>query len=188
MDFEHVLKALVDAFGRHEIRYAAIGGFAMGALGAGRMTRDLDFLVDRDDMPRLHEALTQLGYERSASTENVSHYRHADGRWVGIDVLHAFRALARDMITRAAPHPIFRNTASVAIAAPEDVIALKVQAIANNPHRRLQDQADIERLMELYRDRLDWDQVQRYYELFDLGEEGRELRRRFGDVQRRSDT
>jgi hypothetical protein len=145
-------------------------------------------LVDRDDVPRLHEALTQLGYERFSSTENVSQYQHPDARWVGIDALHAFRALARDMLTRTTSYPIFRNTASIRIAAPEDVIGLKVQAIANNPHRRLQDQADIERLMEIYRERLNWDRIQTYYELFDLGEEAKELRRRFGDVQRRSQT
>jgi hypothetical protein len=31
VDFERVLRALLEAFDRHQIRYAAIGGFAMGA-------------------------------------------------------------------------------------------------------------------------------------------------------------
>jgi len=33
MDFELVLKALLTEFDRHQIRYAAIGAFALGFLG-----------------------------------------------------------------------------------------------------------------------------------------------------------
>ena len=183
MDFERVLKTLLEEFERHQIRYAAIGGFALGALGAGRMTRDLDFLVDRDDLPTLHDILLKLGYERFHHTEDISQYRHPDGRWVGLDFIHAFRTLAREMLTRAKPYPIFRNTASIPVAQPEDVIGLKVQAIANNPARHTQDAADIERLLEVYRDRLDWDRVQRFYELFDLGEDVKQLRQRFGHAE-----
>lgn len=183
MDFERVLKTLLDEFDRHQIRCATIGGFALGALGAGRMTRDLDFLVDRDDLAALHASLSKLGYERFNHTENVSQYRHADERWVGLDFLHAFRPVAREMLTRATPYPIFRNTASIPVARPEDVIGLKVQAIANNPQRRLQDQADIEHLVELYRDRLDWPRIQEFYELFEMGEEGKRLRERFDHAQ-----
>lgn len=183
MDFERVLKTLLEEFERHHIRYAAIGGFALGALGAGRMTRDLDFLVDRDDVSALHDALMKLGYERFNHTENLSQYRHADGQWVGLDFIHAFRAAAHDMIARAKPYPIFRDTASIQVVGPEDVIGLKVQAIANNPERRAQDQADIEQLMALYRHQLDWKRIQAYYDLFELGEEGRRLHQRFGDAQ-----
>ena len=41
VDFEQVLRTLLTEFERHEIRYAAIGGFAMGVLGAARATMDL---------------------------------------------------------------------------------------------------------------------------------------------------
>jgi hypothetical protein len=52
VDFERVLKALLAEFERHRIRYATIGGFAMGVLGVPRATADLDFLVHRAEAIR----------------------------------------------------------------------------------------------------------------------------------------
>ena len=44
MDFEIVLKKLIKEFEKNDIRYALIGGFAVGLLGSGRSTMDLDFM------------------------------------------------------------------------------------------------------------------------------------------------
>ncbi len=55
VDFERVLKALLAGFDYQQIRYAAIGGFALGVLGIPRATMDLDFLVQRDDLHKLQE-------------------------------------------------------------------------------------------------------------------------------------
>ena len=183
MEFARVFQTLLAELERRKIRYAAIGGFALGALGVGRLTRDLDFLVDRDDLTSLHEALTTLGYQRIHHTENLSQYQHADQQWVALDFLHAFRPAAKEMLARATPYPIFNNTASVPVVQPEDVIGLKVQAIANNPNRRSKDQTDIENLMELFRERLDWNRIQGYYDLFELGHEVTALKKRFGHAQ-----
>lgn len=183
MDFERVLKTLLAEFERREIRYATIGGFALGALGAERTTKDLDFLIGRDDLDRVYEIMKGLGYLRYAQTANVTHYRHPDADWVSVDVIHGLRKHARDVLGRAKPYPIFGNALTIRVADPEDVIGFKVQAIANNPARHTQDAADIERLMEVYRDRLDWGRIQEYYDLFDMGDEARRLQERFGHAQ-----
>ncbi len=62
-------------------------------------------------------------------------------------------------------------------------IGLKIQAIANNPARWTKERFDIEELMLLYGERLDWKRIQEFYELFDLGQEGRQLQERFGHAQ-----
>ncbi len=180
MDFEHVLRTLLAEFHRLEIRYAAIGGFAMGVLGVPRATMDLDFLVHRDDLDKLHGTLTSLGYQRFVLTENVSQYRHSDGLWGSLDLIHAFRAASLAMLSRAQSYPVFGGTQTVRIVNPEDVIGLKIQALVNDPDRRTQEMADIERLMGFYNERLDWERVQEYYELFNREEEGKQLRKRYG--------
>lgn len=53
VNFERVLEALLAEFDRRRIRYAAIGGFALGVLGYPRTTIDLDFLVHKDDLAGL---------------------------------------------------------------------------------------------------------------------------------------
>lgn len=183
MNFEQVLRKLLTEFERHEIRYAAIGGFALGALGVERTTRDLDVVVERDDLENVHQVMSRLGYLRYAQTPNATHYRHPDGQWLCVDVIHALRAHSREVVQRAKSYPIFCNTLTIRVVDPEDVIGFKVQAIANNPSRRLQDEADIERLMALYRERLDWARIQEYYELFEMGEEAKRLRERFGHAE-----
>jgi hypothetical protein len=182
MDFERVLKALLTEFDRHRIRYAAIGGFALGVLGYARATMDLDFLVHRDDLDKLDQSITVLGYERIMQTENVSHYRYRDESWCGVDFIHAFRKPTLAMLSRAKSYPLFGGTQSIKSADPEDVIGLKVQALTNDPDRKPQELADIEALMKLYGPRLDWRRVQEFYDIFGMGEDARRMKERF-DVE-----
>ena len=183
VDFERVLRTLLADFNCHQIRYAAIGGFALGVLGVPRATMDLDFLVRRDDLHKLRGILTTLGYQRNVQTENVSQYRHADALWGSVDIVHAFRKASLAMLTRAKSYPVFSGTQEVRVVDPEDVIGLKVQAMVNDPDRRSQEMADIERVMAFYGQRLDWQRIEEYYNLFDLQEEVKRLRRRFEHAQ-----
>ncbi|MEK6591106.1 MAG: nucleotidyl transferase AbiEii/AbiGii toxin family protein [Nitrospinota bacterium] len=63
MDFKVVLEKLLNAFEKKNIRYALMGGFAMGLWGGSRSTVDLDFLVHRDDREKAHKILTDIGRE-----------------------------------------------------------------------------------------------------------------------------
>ena len=183
VDFSQVLNTLLTEFDRHQIRYAAVGGFAMGVLGAPRGTQDLDFLVHHEDLGQLHQLMTTLGYQRAAVTENVSHYAHPDPVWGGVDILHGFRSPSLAILQRVKSRPIFSGALQIRSVDPEDVIGFKVQAMANNPKRRNRELVDIETLMELYGSRLDWSRIQEYFELFEMGEEGHALRTRFDHAQ-----
>jgi hypothetical protein len=182
VDFELVLKALLAEFEHHRIRYAAIGGFALGILGGPRATLDLDFLVHRDDLDKLHERLTARGYQRIVHTENVSQYRHPYSLWGSVDFVHAYRKSSLAMLARAKSYPAFGENQKVAVADPEDVIGLKVQAMVNDPDRKPQESADIERLISLFGAKLDWARIEEYYDIFRLREEAERLRERFGRV------
>jgi hypothetical protein len=183
VDFELVLKRLISEFSRLRIRCAAIGGFALGVLGVPRQTLDLDFLVHRDDLPKLDDALTALGYARLFRSENVSQYRHPDAAWGSVDFIHAFRKISLAMLDRAREYPAVGGKQSLKTAQPEDVIGLKVQAMFNDPERRAQEQNDIERLMAQYGRRLDWNRIEEFYDVFGLAEEAKKLRERFDVAQ-----
>lgn len=151
----------------------------MGVLGVPRATMDLDFLVQQDDLDKLNIVLTTLGYQRYVQTENVSQYRHAEDLWGSIDIVHAFQKAALGMLSRAKSYPIFGGAQEVRVINPEDVIGLKVQAMVNDTDPWPQEMADIERVMAAYGQRLDWQRIEEFYELFDLLEDARRLRRRF---------
>jgi len=180
VNFERVLKTLLTEFRRHKIRYAVIGGFALGVLGYPRATMDLDFLVHRDDLDKLHQRLTVLGYKRLIQTENVSHYQHPAEAWGGVDFLHAFRKVSLAMLDRAKSYKIFGGKQTIRAVDAEDVIGLKVQAMVNDADRKPQEIADIEMLMRLYGAKLDWERIEEFYDIFGLKDEARRLRDRFG--------
>ena len=183
MDFELVLKTMISEFSRLEIRCAGIGGFALGVLGVPRQTLDLDFLVHRDDLQKLDRSLTALGYSRVFQSENVSQYRHSETAWGSVDFIHAFREISLAMLDRAKDYPAFGGKQTLRTAQPEDVIGLKVQAMSNDPERRDHEQYDIERLMGQYGNRLDWDRIQEFFDVFGIGEEAKKLRERFDVAQ-----
>lgn len=183
MDFEGVLTALLERFEQQQIRYAVMGGVALGVLGAPRATMDVDVLIHRDDLERAHKIFCELGYGRLAHMENVSTYVHRESRWGRIDVLHARRTYSLRMLERTRSYPIFDGRHTIRVLNPEDVIGFKVQAIANNPERRKKEEVDIETLMARFGPTLDWSRVQEYYDLFELGAEARKLRERFGHAQ-----
>ncbi|MDE2142904.1 MAG: nucleotidyltransferase family protein [Elusimicrobia bacterium] len=180
MDFGAVLERLADFFSRDKVRWALTGGFAMGALGAARTTADLDFLVHREDMPRVHAFLESLGYRRIHFSENVSQYDHPASTWGSLDFIHAFRPLALEMLARSLEKPL-TAARRARVLTPEDVIGLKVQAIANSPARRLRDLADIEALISANRDGLDWARIKNYFGLFSMDAEYADLKARLGD-------
>ncbi|HEY4105779.1 MAG TPA: nucleotidyl transferase AbiEii/AbiGii toxin family protein [Polyangiaceae bacterium] len=57
----HNLQARLDELG---IPYVVIGGMALAAHGYARMTEDVDVLVTKNDLKKIHANLTGLGYRR----------------------------------------------------------------------------------------------------------------------------
>lgn len=179
MNFEFVLGKLTEEFDRLQLRYAVIGGFALGILGTPRLTMDVDFLVHRDDLVELHKTLTALGYQRVFHTVNVSQYQHSDATWGSVDFIHAFRSVSLAMLGRAKKYPVFGGKRSLPTLGPEDVIGLKVQALANDPARALKERSDIEALAQHYGTNLEWDRLEEYYAAFGLLDEAKKLKERF---------
>jgi len=125
MDFKLVLERLLTGFQEKDIRYALTGGFALGLWGGSRSTVDLDFLVHKEDMVKVHMLMTGLGYEIHHHTENVSQYVSPLARFGGIDFIHAFREASIEMLKRAVEKEIFSGYMKVRTMIPEDIIGLE---------------------------------------------------------------
>jgi predicted nucleotidyltransferase len=177
LDFKHVIEKLLTAFKDEDIRYALIGGFALGALGIARATVDIDFLVHRDDLEKVHAIMTGLGYQRPFHTENVSQYVSADTVFGEVDFLHAFREISIGMLQRAENKKIFNETLSIRVLRIEDLIGLKVQAMANDDARKDIDLSDIRALIDLYKSAVDWPLLEKYFSMFGFQELFKNLRK-----------
>lgn len=165
-----VLETLLPRFEAQNIRYALIGGLALGLLGVGRATMDIDFLVFRDDMPMVDKLMTELGYECRYRSENVSQYVSPLAVFGEVDFLHAFRESTLDMLRRAREHEIFGGTLRIKVVAPEDLIGLKLQALKNDPSGRALDLEDIKDLVRIHGEDLDWVRIREYVRILEVEE------------------
>ncbi|MCK5655570.1 MAG: nucleotidyltransferase [Candidatus Aureabacteria bacterium] len=182
MDFDTVLKLILNGFQEKDVRYAVIGGFALGLLGVPRATVDLDFLVHRGDLSKIDAIMKTNGYECVYKTENVSQYVSPLKLFGEIDFLHAFRSISCKMIDQSVEKEIFEGKLKIRVLTPENVIGLKVQAIANDKKRELREYADIEALMEHHGINLDWQLLGEYFSMFKLTDRFNELEKKYGKV------
>jgi hypothetical protein len=183
MDFQSVTKKLLKEFEAEEVLYALMGGFAMGVWGVPRTTVDLDFLIHRDDLIKVHGILTEMGYECRYQTENVSQFVSPLKVFGEIDVLHAFREISVGMLERAVDRKIFDGQISMKVLKVEDLIGLKVQAMANDESRKSVDLPDIEALLSLYGNTIEWSALEEYFALFDFNKLFNELRGKYGNAE-----
>jgi Uncharacterised nucleotidyltransferase len=183
MDFKRVTEKLLASFKDRYIRYALIGGFAVGLWGAARGTVDMDFIVLREDLEALDEIMSSLGYELRYRSENISQFIASDALFGEIDFLHAFREPSLRMLGHAVEKSIFGGEFAIRVLRPEDLIGLKVQAMANNAERETADLSDIEALMRLYGTVLDWGLLKEYFALFEREELFYRLNGKYHEVQ-----
>jgi len=183
MDFKLVFSKLLEAFNSQDIRYALIGGMALGVWSVPRGTVDIDFLAHRDDMGKVDIVMSGLGYECRYRTENVSQYVSPLQVFGEVDFLHAFRTLSLSMLDRAEERKMFGESLSIKVLKIEDLIGFKVQAIANNEARKRIDMTDIESLISVHKSSINWALIEEYFALFRLEDLFDELRREYGSDQ-----
>ncbi|MEW5743190.1 MAG: nucleotidyl transferase AbiEii/AbiGii toxin family protein [Myxococcota bacterium] len=63
MDLLEELAHLVDALDRERVDFALCGGLAVNIYGHVRATKDIDLLVRREDVDRIRDAATQIGFK-----------------------------------------------------------------------------------------------------------------------------
>jgi predicted nucleotidyltransferase len=180
--FAESIRVTLDVAERGGFRVALIGGFALPFYGVQRATGDVDFLTEHKGADALHEALLEAGAICLHRSRDTANYDPGESRLSAVDLVYARRPRALAMLERAQPKRVRILRRSVPVVDVEDLIGLKLQAIANEPSRRGLDEADIRALLAARGPELDLDRLRDYYRLFDreaeFGKWIRESRRR----------
>lgn len=169
MNLKEILKTLIVRFRKRNVDFVLSGGLALSTMGIFRFTRDIDFVVPEESKETIHEIMTELGYERQDfSTEEIVSYFSPLREFGQVDFLLARRKYSRTMMRRARKSPVFADEFEVKTLLPEDLIGLKIQAIANDPQNRFViDAPDIQKILRLHMDKMDMDLVREYFRIFD---------------------
>ena len=180
MDFKKVLTIISGEFDRHGVVYALIGGMALGLRGVPRATVDIDFLIKKEDAATVKNVLRDYGFTCLYESENAAQYTSELRPFGSIDFIYAFRPVSLQMLSDSEKLPVFDDTMEISVLKTEDIIGLKIQAIANNPERESIDKADIEGLLKLHGKEADWNKLKRYFGMFEMEGWYEECKKRFG--------
>ncbi len=74
MGVKTALSRLISTLEDHDIRYALMGGFALGLWDDSRLTVELNFIVSRNDMQKVDKIMSSFGYSCNYKSENVSQF------------------------------------------------------------------------------------------------------------------
>ena len=168
MNLKEVLKTLIAKFHEQKIDFILSGGLALSTMNIFRFTKDIDFLVFEDSRKKIHEIMTDLGYElQDFSSDEIISYLSRVKVLGQVDFLLVKRKYTKAMMRRALKKKVFDGEYEVKTILPEDLIGLKIQAIYNDPKNRyLIDAPDIQRLLALHKDKMDMQLVREYFKLF----------------------
>jgi hypothetical protein len=135
---EVALAELRKLLGRVALDYVLVGGLAVIHHGYVRATRDIDLLVDRDEIARIEPLLAEGGFERT-SPQRLRH--GASG--VDVDLLFAGDSIPpRERVRFPSPASVGRSAREGDVVDLPDLVALKLQA------GRHQDVADVVGLLQ----------------------------------------
>jgi hypothetical protein len=168
MDFQLVFEKVISAFEKENLHYGLIGGFALGVMGILRATMDVDILLLVDDLDKADKILTGCMYSCIHRSPHLSQYTSELKPLGSIDILHASKTISKEMLSRVESFRVF-NKYMIPVLSPEDIIGLKVQAIANDRQREAIDINDMRLLLEYQlqrKRRIDWELLEEYFSLF----------------------
>ena len=168
MDFQLVFEKVISSFEKENLQYGLIGGFALGVMGILRATMDVDILLLVDDLDKADKILTGCMYSCVRRSPHLSQYVSKLKPLGSIDILHASKTISKEMLSRVERFKVF-NKYMIPVLTPEDIIGLKVQAIANDAHREATDIYDMRLLLEYQmkrKRRIDWELLDEYFSLF----------------------
>lgn len=168
MDFQLVFDKVISSFEKENLQYGLIGGFALGVMGILRATMDLDILLLVDDLDKADTILTGCMYTCVHRSAHLSQYTSGLKPFGSIDILHAAKTISREMLSRVERFKVF-NKYTIPVLSPEDIIGLKVQAIANDSQREATDVNDMRLLLDYQLKRkkpIDWELLDEYFSLF----------------------
>jgi hypothetical protein len=174
LDFEKAMKEIEHLFEREGFSYAVIGALALHAYGMTRATRDLDFVTESSAQKKLILFLEALGYETLYASSGYSNHLHPDPAKGRLDFVYVSGETSQ-LLFASTRRMLVLEDISLPVPRAEHLVAMKIQAMKNDPERSFQEMADILFLMRL--PGIDIDEVREYFEKQEMVDKYNEIKR-----------
>lgn len=159
----NMLSIISENLSQEQIPFCLIGAMALGVYGLPRYTSDIDLLTEAVYWPKIPSLMERLGYECYQKTDFFAQFDSEMGIYGKVDFMFVTTQEGRDIINRSVSieDEIFGK---IPVIQPSDYVILKLMAIANNPDRTIQDEADLSRLFDLLKNNL----PPKYFDVLDV--------------------
>ncbi|MGM0453795.1 MAG: nucleotidyl transferase AbiEii/AbiGii toxin family protein [Thermodesulfobacteriota bacterium] len=164
MDIEKQFKILTEFFEAQHFDYALIGAYALYAYGYTRATRDVDFITRLEYQDKIVQYLESLGFETLNVSEGFSNHLLSVGS-VRVDLVYVSDETADIIFHSVKKMGVFQDI-NLPVVSGEHLLALKLFAIQNDPHRKFKELADIKELLRLID--LDKETIRNYFKKYQL--------------------
>ena len=159
----NMLSIISENLSQEQIPFCLIGAMALGVYGLTRYTSDIDLLTEAVYWPKIASLMERLEYECYQKTDFFAQFDSEMGIYGKVDFMFVSTQEGRDIINRSVSieDEIFGK---IPVIQPSDYVILKLMAIANNPDRTTQDEADLSRLIDLLKNNLQ----PKYFDVLDV--------------------
>lgn len=151
---QKMLEIIAETLDFRETPYALIGSFALNLYGVPKLASDLDLIADQRDREVITARLEKAGFHCCNETDVFSRFESEVELYSRVECMFVRTQDGRDILDRCV-HATDLATGKPPVVQPTDYILLKLMAMANQPGRSAEDEADIRSVLECY----NWDQV-----------------------------
>ena len=149
----NMLSIISENLSQEQIPFCLIGAMALGVYGLPRYTSDIDLMTEAVCWPKIAPLMERLGYECYQKTDFFAQFDSEMGIYGKVDFMFVTTQEGRDIINRSVS--IEDETfGKIPVIQPSDYVILKLMAMANNPDRITQDEADLSRLFDMLKKKL----------------------------------
>ena len=144
MNLDELLQEVTEVLDGLNLRWALIGGLALGAYGVGRPTSDVDLIVDFESQATILAEFETRGFETlHASSGYSNHLRDRDR----VDLVYVRGDTASRIFESV--QQVSQGDRNIHVVRPEHLAAMKVLAMKNDPSRLVSELADLEQLLRI---------------------------------------
>lgn len=146
MDYQNIYHLVVSVFGRANVPFLLVGGFAVNYYKATRMTVDLDTLTTEANFEKTLPYFEKAGYPSFAKYENFCRLRPSKSGLMDIDVLFVDEETFSGMWKEC--QEVFLEGIQFRVPSLRHLIAMKLHSVKNNRKREFRDLGDIVELVK----------------------------------------
>ncbi len=143
----NILKIITENLSQQKISFALIGALALSYYGLPRYTSDIDILTEDHFWPNISNIMKKLGYNCYQKSKSFAQFDSEHGVYGKIDFMFVNTQDGKEILDKRI-NAKDNQLGEQYVIQPTDYIILKFMAIANNPDRAQQDEADIIALLE----------------------------------------